>query len=98
MPPRIQRKTAESGAIRVELANDLEGFHILVEPDALTMGLLEDIQAGSAGTMLDAVVSTISGSDLPHGHDRTGLRKLTPSQFADLCAGVASCIRLKKAT
>ena len=82
--------------IRVECEGELQGFAILVNPQALTMGLLEDIQAGTAGIMLDAVASTLAGGDVPHGVDRAGLRKLTPGEFADLCAAVASCIRLGK--
>lgn len=82
--------------IRVECEGELHGFAILVNPGALTMGLLEDIQAGTAGIMLDAVASTLAGGDVPHGVDRAGLRKLTPAEFADLCAAVASCIRLGK--
>lgn len=84
--------------IRVECEGELQGFAILVNPQALTMGLLEDIQAGTAGIMLDAVASTLAGGDVPHGVDRAGLRKLTPGEFADLCAAVASCIRLGKRT
>jgi hypothetical protein len=84
--------------ISVTLSGDLDGHTILVDPGALTMGLLEDIQAGTAHVMLDAVAATLSGGDLPLGVDRAGLRRLTPSEFADLCAGVASCINIKKKT
>ena len=86
----------EPSPIRVECEGELQGYAILVNPGALTMGLLEDIQAGTAGIMLDAVASTLAGGDVPHGVDRAGLRKLTPGEFADLCAAVASCIRLGK--
>lgn len=91
-----QRKKAEG--ISVTLAGDLDGHTIVVSPDSLTMGLLEDIQANNATVMLDAVASTLIGGDLTDGIDRAALRKLTPSEFADLCAGVASVIRVKKAT
>jgi hypothetical protein len=84
--------------ISVTLTGDLDGHTILVDPSALTMGLLEDIQAGTAHVMLDAVAATLAGGDLAHGIDRAGLRRLTPSEFADLCAGVASCINIKKKT
>jgi len=90
--------TRDSSPIRVECEGELEGYSILVNPQALTMGLLEDIQAGTAGKMLDAVALTLAGGDVPHGVDRDGLRKLTPGEFADLCAAVASCIRLGKRT
>jgi len=92
------RKRTASDGITVALSGDLDGHSIVVSPDALTMGLLEDIQANNATVMLDAIAATLMGGDLDHGVDRTGLRRLTPSEFADLCAGVASVIRVKKAT
>lgn len=83
--------------ISVALGGDLEGHTILVDPQAITMGLLEDIQKNNATVMIDAIVATLAGGDLEHGITRAGLRKLTPSEFADLCAGVASIIRVPKA-
>lgn len=83
--------------INVALGGDLEGHTILVDPQAITMGLLEDIQQNNATVMIDAIVATLAGGDLEHGITRAGLRKLTPSEFADLCAGVASVIRVPKA-
>ncbi len=82
--------------INVALGGDLEGRTIIVDPQALTMGLLEDIQANNATVMIDAIVATLAGGDLEHGITRAGLRRLTPSEFADLCAGVASVIRVPK--
>ena len=82
--------------INVELDGDLKGSSILVDPSALTMGLLEDIQASAATVMLDAVAATLVGGDLEHGIDRAGLRRLTPAEFAEVCSGVASCIRIRK--
>lgn len=82
--------------IRVELEGDLEGNSILVNPSALTMGLLEDIQSGQTSAMLDAIAATLVGSDLQNGHDRKALREMTPGEFADICSGVAGCVTLKK--
>lgn len=82
--------------IRVELEGELEGNSILVNPSALTMGLLEDIQSGQTSAMLDAIAATLVGSDLPNGHDRKALRDMTPGEFADICSGVAGCVTLKK--
>lgn len=83
--------------ISVALGGDLEGHTILVDPQRITMGLLEDIQQNNATIMIDAIVATLAGGDLEHGVTRAGLRKLTPAEFADLCAGVASVIRVPKA-
>ena len=82
--------------ISVALGGDLEGRTILVDPQRITMGLLEDIQQNNATIMIDAIVATLAGGDLEHGITRAGLLKLTPSEFADLCAGVASVIRVPK--
>ena len=86
----------EVAPIRVDLEGDLEGHNILVNPQALTMGLLEDIQSGQTTAMLDAIAATLVGGDLPDGHDRKALRAMTPAEFADLCTGVAGCVSLKK--
>lgn len=94
----MTRTNKRSDGISVTLQGDLEGYTIIVSPDALTMGLLEDIQQSSAAVMIDAITATLVGGDLPNGIDRNGLRKLTPSEFADLCAGVASVVRVKKTT
>ncbi len=99
MATKTNRATAPQNPtppIRVDCEGGLAGHTILVYPDALTMGLLEDIQIGTAAVMLDAVATTLAGGDIPHGVDRAGLRRLTPNQFADLCTAVASCIRLGK--
>jgi hypothetical protein len=94
----MTRSIKRSDGLSVTLQGDLEGYTIIVSPDALTMGLLEDIQQSSASVMIDAITATLVGGDLPNGIDRNGLRKLTPSEFADLCAGVASVVRVKKST
>ena len=94
----MTRSIKRSDGLSVTLQGDLEGYTIIVSPDALTMGLLEDIQQSSASVMIDAITETLVGGDLPNGIDRNGLRKLTPSEFADLCAGVASVVRVKKST
>lgn len=86
----------ESTPITVKLEGDLEGYTILVSPSALTMGLLEDIQSGQTSSMLDSVAATLQGGDLPFGFDRAGIRQLTPSEFGDLCAGVAGVVNVKK--
>lgn len=85
----------QASIMRVELEGELDGHHIVVNLAALTMGLLEDIQGGRTGPMLDAVAATLASGDIPTGTTREGLRSLTPSAFADLCAGVAGCITLR---
>jgi hypothetical protein len=82
--------------ISVTLSGALAGAVIEVNGDGLTMGMIEDLQGGTAGLMLDAVASVIVGGDLPHGADRAGLRRLTPVQFAAVCEGIAGCLSVPK--
>lgn len=62
----------------------------MVDPDEVTVGLIEDLSSGSAAPMLDQLAAAIVGGDLPKGNDRKGLRGLTLPQFAALCKAVLS--------
>ncbi len=66
--------------MRIDLQGPLAGKHIIVDPDAITMGFFEDLQSDQLSTIMDAIASVISGGDL----DRAGLRKLRPAEFKSL--------------
>jgi hypothetical protein len=82
--------------LTVALNADLQGFTIDIDPQALTMGMIEDLQGGTATSMLDAVSSCVVGGTLTGGSDRAGLRRLTPGQFAAVCEGIAGCLAVPK--
>lgn len=84
------------GTIRLELEGALAGRHVLVDPDALTFGLVEDLQSGRAGAMLDSLASAIVGGDLPRGTDRAGLRALTPVQMQAVIRGIDGAFEVPK--
>jgi len=70
--------------VRCDLEGVLDGFHILVDLDALDVGLLEDLEANQVTKILDALERIIVDGNLPHGVDRAGLRRLKPSQLAEM--------------
>lgn len=82
--------------LRVELNGDLKGCHLLLDPDELTFGLLEDLTSGQTGPMLDALSLVIVGGDLPKGTDRAGLRRLKISQMKSVIEGVGSAVEIPK--
>lgn len=82
--------------IRSDLKAPLEGCHILIDPDALTFGLLEDLQSDKAKTMMDALAAVIVGGDLPKGTDRAGLRQLKPAEIVALIEGVGASFAVSK--
>lgn len=82
--------------VRVELNGDLAGHHLLLDPNELTFGLLEDVQSGQAGTMIDALALVIKGGDLPKGNDRAGLRRLTKDAMKSVIQGVGSAFEAPK--
>lgn len=82
--------------LRIELNGALEGRHILVAPSALTIGLLEDLQSGEFGTIMDGLAAAIVGGDLPQGSDRKGLRALTVTEFHAVCGGVGEAYQAPK--
>ena len=51
--------------VTVPLGGALDGHTIDVNTNALTMGMIEDLQGGTAGLMLDAVASAVAGGTLP---------------------------------
>lgn len=86
------------GTVRVDLKDALAGHHVLVDPDEITMGLLEDIQSGKASLLLEALANAIKGGDLPHGTDRDGLRRLKLLQCAALSTGIVGLTDVPKAS
>lgn len=87
----------EGERIRVELDGLLEGHFILIDPDELTFGLLEDLQsADSFSTILSALSAAIVGGNLPKGNDRAGLRRLKPTEMKFVMQGVSSAIEIPK--
>lgn len=82
--------------IRVDLDAPLSGRHILVDPEQLTFGLLEDLQSERASIILDTLASCITGSDLPHGSDRQGLRRLKPAEMKAVMQGVGTAFAVPK--
>lgn len=82
--------------IRVDLAGALEGHHVLLDPDALTWGMLEDLESGKHRQMIDAVAGCLVGGDLPKGTDREGMRKLRAAEVADLMKGVGEAFQVPK--
>jgi hypothetical protein len=82
--------------VRVELNAPLAGKHVVLDPDELTFGLIEDLQSGQAAAMLDGLAAAIVGGDLPKGTDRVGLRRLTPEQAKALVEGVTGAFSLSK--
>ena len=82
--------------IRVDLTDALDGHHVLIDPDGITFGLLEDLQGGQITGLLDGLTSCIVGGDLPSGTDRAGLRKLTPPKMTALVNGVVAAASIPK--
>lgn len=83
-------------AVKVTLQEPLEGRFILVDPEAITMGFLEDVQSGRGKEMLDSVAEAVVEGDLPKGTDRAGLRRLRPAEYAAVVAGVTSVMSVPK--
>jgi len=82
--------------VRVELDGPLEGHHVLIDPDALTWGVLEDLESGKHARMLDAVAGALVGGDLPTGTDRDGLRRLKAGDVPALMRGVGQAFQIPK--
>lgn len=85
-----------SEPLRIELDGALAGHYLQVDPDGVTLGLLEDVQSGRIADVLDGLATCIVGGDLPHGTDRAGLRKLTLPQFGSVAAGLAGAMTVPK--
>lgn len=83
-------------AVRVDLKGALEGRHLMVDPDEVTLGLLEDIQAPGWKMTIDALAGCIVGGDLPRGTDRDGLRRLTLPGYNAVVDGVISVTNIPK--
>jgi formylmethanofuran dehydrogenase subunit B len=90
--------------IKVDLDGPLEGRHILIDPDELTLGLVEDLEGNRAAPMLDALSACIVGGDLPRraGSDgqpetmRATLRRLKPADFKAVIKGVGQAFQISK--
>ncbi len=92
----VSEASVEPGQ-RVELKAPLEGHYILVDVDAITFGMIEDIQVGQAKLVLDHLSRVIVGGDLVHGDEaerREQLRKLRPREMAPMIIGVTAALSL----
>lgn len=74
--------------LRVDLAGSLSGHHIVIDPDELTLGAIEDMSSGSVALMMTSLAAMIVGGDLPKGTDRAGLRQLTLQQAKEVFDGI----------
>lgn len=79
-----------SKCVRVDLTGALEGHHILVDPEEITFGLIADFGSANADRILNSLAECIKGGDLPKGHDRAALRKLTIPQTKEVIQGVGT--------
>jgi hypothetical protein len=79
-----------SNVERVELTGALEGKYVSVNADALTIGVLEDLESGRLATVRAAVEALIAETDVPP------LRDLTVPEFTSLIEGLRSVINPKK--
>ena len=86
----------DSDLIRIDLEGPLAGRFVMVDPEVLDCGLVEDMQSGQMAQMMDAVAKAVRGGDLPHGFGRADLRKLKPREFRELANGVARAIDVPK--
>lgn len=85
-----------SNAVRADLQGALEGYHVEVNPDAVTMGFFEDAQSDRASQMLDSVAGAVVGGNLPKGTDRASLRRYTPAELGAIVAAIVSTTSLPK--
>lgn len=74
--------------VKIDLEGALAGRHIVVDPDQLDIGLLEDIQSPKFADTLDGLARCIVNGNLPHGYDRAGLRRLKLAELQALVKGV----------
>ncbi len=84
--------------VRVDLHGALEGHHLVVDADELTIGTLEDMQSGSFAKMRGAAEAVIVSADLPRGILHTELRKLKLQEFKAVSDGIAEVISVPKAS
>ncbi len=90
-----EKSNKDGSELRRDLEGALNGHHIIVvNPDALTIGLLEDMQSGNIALLIDAVERCVAGGDLPHGNDREGIRKLNGAEFGSLSRAVSEAYRV----
>lgn len=96
--------------IRVGLEGDLAGFHVLLDPEELTFGLLEDLQSGQITPIIDALTTAICGGDVPklatsnstgtpegdRKFRRAGIRRLKAGEMKALIEGVGAAFAVPK--
>lgn len=82
--------------VTMPLEGALEGYSIVVDTDNITLGFYEDLESDMTKDRLNALSEVIVGGSLPHGTDRTGLRKLKPVEFNALCGGIAKALQVPK--
>jgi hypothetical protein len=80
------------------LTAPMEAYQVVVNLDEIDVGLLEDLQSDQVKELLRALTRVIAESNLPHGHDHDGLRRLKPEQIKPVAQAVVRAMELPKAT
>jgi len=81
---------------RVDLAGALAGHYVRVNVDALDCGVLEELESGKFARIMVTLAAVITVSDLPHGHDLAGLRKLKPLQLGAVVDAIPGLFEIPK--
>lgn len=84
------------GWLRQDLEGEYEGYHLLLDPDELNLGLIEDIETGTVQKTLTALTRVIVGGDIPKGTDRDSLRRLKAPEAAAVVQGVIAALGIPK--
>jgi hypothetical protein len=79
--PKTEEQTTVS-SVRVDLGTPLEGHHVQIDTEAITLGFIEDLQSQQMGPILDGLSTVIVGGDLVGEPGvRPWLRTLRVPQF-----------------
>lgn len=88
---------AESSAKAVTLGGALAGKSVLVDLDLMTVGTLEDMEAGTVTKLKAALCSLIVGGDFGEGEAlAAALRRMKVAEFQALSSSILNLILEKK--